>query len=305
MANATSMEAGQPTDHLQQVRRLLRQKEYRRAVETIDRRLVGVTNVTSRVAVEDVRTYAYERLGRIGPGPHPGRWNPVSLRRGVQVSLRRPVAVDLRRLDRPTLERVLRWLFAGELRAAQDALHHADPAAAATAAEFAARIDDRSTSVALLHAFALHGLVTAALRNPAADLDEIDGRLQRADRLAARVAADPTLRDPYKRLVAALDEVSDVVDRRRESTGRTEGVNALVRRFNLLARHYNDADQTISHVQVGNARASLAQISAEVDRQIRKYPPESTAGQVLADLRSQCVRYRGYLERRARAAVRD
>ena len=74
------------------------------------------------------------------------------------------------------------------------------------------------------------------------------------------------------------------------------------RRFNRLVEHYNDKDQIVSQIQLGNARASLAQIRADVERLSREHPPDTPAGQMLVDLRGQCARYKVYLERLARTA---
>jgi hypothetical protein len=303
MANGTSVEAGQPVEYLAQVRWLLRHREYRRAVEAIDRRWAYLADDASPIPVEDVRTYAYERLVSLGPGQS-GR-APVSLRRGSQVSLRRSVLVDLRRLDRPALERVLRWVLGPELRAAEEALRAGDYAATVTAAEAAARIDDRSTRIALAHARALHELAVDALNGEAPDFDDVLGKLQRATRLANRVGADPALRDSHKKLSAALDEVVAVAKRRRDRTARVEAVRSVVRRFNRLVQHYNERDQVASHVQLGNARASLAQIRGEVERLSRQHEAGSPAGQVLADLLLKCVQYRDHLERLARHVPGD
>jgi exonuclease VII small subunit len=308
MANATSTQTAPAPDHLAQVRRLLRQREYRRAIEEIDRRsrhLAGPTPPVplERVPLEDLRTYAFERLAVQGPGPSSRL--PVNLRRGIPVSLRRPVLVDLRRLDHPALEGVLRWLLAGEMRAAEEALRAHDYAAAVTAAELAARIDDRSTRIAYAHARARYELAVAALNAGSTDLDDILGQLQRAARLAKRAAADPALQEPRRKLSVAIVDAVAIVERRRARTARTEAVNELVRRFNRLAQHYSDKDQIVSHIQLGNARASLAQISAEVERLSRRHPADSPAGQVLADLRGQCARYRQHLERLGRSVRAD
>jgi hypothetical protein len=303
MANATSLDTGQAADHLAQVRRLLRQREYRRAIETIDRRLPNGAETGAGIPVEDVRTYAYERLVQQGPAPS---WRvPVNLRRGIPLSLRRPILVDLRRLSRPELERVLRWLLAGELRAAEDAVRAHDYAAAVTAAELAARMDERSTRLALVHARALYELAVAALNGPSPDLDDVLGKLQRAARLATRAAADPALRDPHRKLSVAIDDVAAIVERQRDRTARADAVASVVRRFNRLVQHYSDRDQIVSQVQLGNARASLAQIRADVDRLSRQHPAESPAGQVLVDLRGQCARYKLYLERLGRSVRAD
>jgi Tfp pilus assembly protein PilO len=58
-------------------------------------------------------------------------------------------------------------------------------------------------------------------------------------------------------------------------------------------------------VQLGNARASLAQISADVERLSRQHPVDSPAGHLLADLRQQCARYKLHLERLSRSARAD
>jgi hypothetical protein len=297
MANATSTDTGQSTEHLAQLRRLLRQREYRRAIETIDRWMPADADAGSPVSIEDVRTYAYEQLVKHGPGP-----TRVNLRRGIPVSLRRPITVDLRRLSGSALERVLRWLLAGELRAAEAALRADDYADAVTAAELAARIDDRCTRMALLHARALYEVSVAALKGHNADLDEVSGKLHRATRLALRAATDPTLSDPHKKLSVALDDVTAIVERRRVRTARADAVMSVVRRFYRLVEHYNDKDQIVSQVQLGNARASLAQIRADVERLSREHPADTPAGQILVDLRGQCVRYKAYLERVSRSA---
>lgn len=302
MANPTRMETGQSAEHLAQVRRFIRQREYRRALELIDRWLIEPDD-GSPVPIEDVRTYAYEQLTRHGSSP--SRRAPVNLRRGIPVSLRRPINVDLRRLSGPALERVLRWLLAGELRTAEAALRADDYAGTVTAAENAARIDDRCTRMALLHARALYEVCVAALKAQTADLDDVSGKLHRATRLALRAATDPTLRDPHKKLSVAIDDVSAIVERRRARTARADAVTAVVRRFNRLVEHYSDKDQIISHVQLGNARASLAQIRADVERLSREHPPDTPAGQVLVDLRGQCARYKTYLERVARTVRVD
>jgi hypothetical protein len=299
----TGIDTGQGAEHLALVRRLLRQRDYRRAVETIDRYLLNGTGTTAPVSVEDLRTYAYEQV--IQHGPEPGRRPRVNLRRGRPVSLRRPIPVDLRRLDGTTLERLLRWLLAGEIRAAEEALRARDYPAAVTAAEFAARIDDRSTRVASLHARALYELVTAALNNQAPDLDDVSVKLQRAARLSARASADPALREPHHKLSVAIDDLTAIVERQRVRTVKADEIKSVVRRFNRLVEHYSDADQVISQVQVGNARASLAQIRAEVDRLSQKHPIDSPAGEVLVDLRGQCARYKQYLERLGRTAIPD
>ncbi len=301
MANPTRMETGQSAEHLAQVRRFIRQREYRRALETIDRGLIEPDD--QPVPIEDVRTYAYEQLTKHGSAP--SRRAPVNLRRGIPVSLRRPISVDLRRLSGPALERLLRWLLAGELRTAEAALRADDYAGAVTAAENAARIDDRCARMALLHARALYELVVAALKAQTADLDDVAGKLQRATRLALRAATDPTLRDPHKKLSVAIDDVSAIVERRRARTARADAVTAVVRRFNRLVDHYSDKDQLISFVQLGNARASLAQIRADVERLSREHPPDTPAGQILVDLRGQCTRYKTFLERVARTVRID
>jgi len=308
VANATSMDTDQAADHLAQVRRLLRQREYRRAIETIDRRLLNVAGPVGAgppgvVPVEDLRTYAYERLVRHGPGPS---WQvPVNLRRGMPLSLRRPIMVDLRRLSRTEQERVLRWLLAGELRAAEDAVRAGDYATAVRAAEFAARIDDRSTRIALVHARALYELAVAGLNGKSPDLDDVLGKLQRAARLATRAAADPTLRGPHQKLSVAIDEVAAIVEQRRARTARVDAVKSVVQRFNRLVEHYSGRDQIVSHVQLGNARASLAQIRADVERLSRQHAAESPAGQLLADLRERCAQYRQHLERLGRSIRAD
>jgi hypothetical protein len=303
MASATGVEADRQADPLTQVRRLLRQREYRRAVEMIDHRLLGAAGLASPVPVEDLKTYAYERLARFGPGPS---WRtPVSLRRGNRVSLRRPVVVDLRRLDRPELERVLRWLLAGELHAVDEALRAGDWPALVNAAEFAGRVDDRSTRVAVAHARGLYELCVAALNRESPDLDDVLGQLQRAARLAARAASDPSLGEAPEKLLAGIEEVATLVERRRARTARVEAVRSVVRRFNRLTEHYADRDQLISHIQLGNARASLAQIRGDVDRLIPHHEPDSPAGQLLADLRVKCDRYKEQLERRGRSLRAD
>jgi len=300
MASPTSMETGQSAEHLAQVRRFLRQREYRRAIETIDRWLAADALDDSPVPIEDVRTYAYEGLAKHGSSPT--RRKPVNLRRGIPVSLRRPITVDLRRLSGSALERVMRWLLAAELRTAENALRADDYAGAVTAAEFAARIDDRCTRMALLHARALYEVCVAALKGQTADLDDVSGKLHRATRLALRASTDPTLRDPHKKLSVAIDDVSAIVERRRARTARADAVASVVRRFNRLVEHYNDKDQIVSQIQLGNARASLAQIRADVERLSREHPPDTPAGQMLVDLRGQCARYKVYLERLARTA---
>lgn len=302
MANPTSVETGQSAEHLGHVRRFIRQREYRRALEIIDRWLIEPEG-GSPVPIEDVRTYAYEQLTKHGSSP--SRRNPVNLRRGIPVSLRRPIHVDLRRLSGPALERVLRWLLAGELRTAEAALRADDYTGTVTAAENAARIDDRCTRMALLHSRALYELCVAALKGQSADLDDVSAKLHRATRLALRAATDPTLRDPHKKLSVAIDDVSAIVERRRARTARADAVTAVVRRFNRLVEHYSDKDQLISFVQLGNARASLAQIRADVERLSREHPPDTPAGQVLVDLRGQCSRYKTYLERVARTVRID
>jgi hypothetical protein len=78
-----------------------------------------------------------------------------------------------------------------------------------------------------------------------------------------------------------------------------------VRRFNGLVQHYKDRDQVVSQVQLGNARASLAQIRADVERLCRQHPPDTPAGQVLVDLRGQCARYKLHLERLGRSVRAD
>lgn len=314
MATATSMDDGQSERRLherrldeqrvEEVRRLLRQREYRRAVELIDRRLLAVPEDSSLpVSIEDLRTYAYERLVR--HGPEPSRRVPVNLRRGIPVSLRRPVPVDLRRLTRPRLERILRWLLAGELRAAEDAVRAGDYPTAVRAAGYAAQIDDRSTRVAFVHARALYELATAALDTTSPDFDEVMGQLQRAARLANRVLTDPAAGDSAKQLDHAIDEAVVAVQRRQDRTARVEAVNTVVRRFNQLVQHYDVRDQIVSQIQLGNARASLAQISAEVERLSRQHPADTTAGQVLADLREKCARYKLRLERLSRSVRAD
>jgi len=300
MANPTSMETGQSAEHLAQVRRFLRQREYRRAIETIDRWMAIEGDDGSPVSIEDVRTYAYEQLTKHRSSQ--SRRAPVNLRRGMPVSLRRPITVDLRRLSGSALERVLRWLLAGELRTAETALRADDYAGAVTAAEHAARIDDRCTRMALLHSRALYEVCVAALKAQTADLDEVAGKLHRATRLALRAATDPTLRDPHKKLSVAIDDVSAIVERRRARTARADAVASVLRRFNRLVEHYNDKDQVVSQIQLGNARASLAQIRADVERLSREHPPDTPAGQMLVDLRGQCARYKTYLERLSRTA---
>ncbi|GIJ45451.1 hypothetical protein Val02_23370 [Virgisporangium aliadipatigenens] len=295
MASATGVEADRQADPLAQVRRLLRHREYRRAVEMIDRRLIGVVAVDTRFPLEDLKTYAYERLSRFGPGPS---WRtPVSLRRGNPVSLRRPVTVDLRRLDRAELEQVLRWLLAGEIRAADEALRAGDWTGVVTAAEFAGRIDDRSTRIAAAHARGLYELAVDALDRESPDLDDVLGQLQRAARLAARAGTDPSLGAGPKKLTAGIEEVAAIVERRRARAARVEAVRSVVRRFNRLTEHYADRDQLISHVQLGNARASLAQIRGDVERLLPQHEPDSPASRMLADLRVKIDQYKIQLER--------
>ena len=296
MANTIGIDISQSAEHMGQVRRFLRQRDYRRAIETIDR----WSPTDESVSIEDIRTYAYEQLAKHGSAP--SRRVPVNLRRGIPVSLRRPIPVDLRRLSGSALERVLRWLLAAELRAAEAALRADDYAGAVTAAELAARVDDRCTRMALLHARALYEVCVAELKAQTADLDDVAGKLHRATRLALRASTDPTLRDPHKKLSVAIDDVSAIVERRRARTARADAVASVVRRFNRLVEHYNDKDQVVSQIQLGNARASLAQIRADVERLSREHPPDTPAGQMLVDLRGQCVRYKVYLERLARTA---
>jgi hypothetical protein len=299
MANVTVRYTGLPPADLTQVRRLLRQREFRRALETLDRHIYDTDGT---VSVADVRTYAYERLRREGGSP--SRRTPVNLRRGMPVSLRRPIPVDLNRLDRAARERVLRWLLAGELRAAEEALRAGDYDAAVTAVELAARIDDRCTRVALVHARALYELVVVAMGDQPPDLDDVAGQLQLAGRLADRAASDPALREPYLKLSAAIDNVAGIVERRRARTARIEAVSGVVQRLDRLVEHYNRS-QIVSHVQLGNARASLAQIRAEVDKLSRQHEPDSPAGRILADLRAKCSQYKEYLERRGRTVRAD
>jgi hypothetical protein len=298
VARAISVESDPYTDHLEHVRSLLRERRYRRAVETIDRWLPNGAGQTAPVPVEDVRTYAFERLTRHGPAP---AWRPpVNLRRGIPVSLRRPVTVDLRRLARPELERVLRWLLAEELRAAQDASRAGDYAAAADAAEAAAQIDDRSTRIAMIHARALYELAVAALNGPTPDLDDVSGKLHRAARLANRAAAELALRDPQQKLSFAIVDVAAIVERRRSRTAAADEIKAVVERFNHLVLHY-EHNPIMSRIQVGNAKASLAQIRGDVERLSRQHPADTPVGEVLVDLRGQCARYKLYLERLGRS----
>jgi hypothetical protein len=301
MATATSAQTGQTAEQLADVRRLLRQREYRRAIESIDRHLLDISGAP--VPIEDVRTYGYELLVRRGGSPT--RRAPVNLRRGRPVSLRRPVAVDLNRLTRAQLERVLRWLLSGEIRAADDALRADEYADAVTACERADRIDNRSTHVTMVHARALYELAVVALKGQAPSLDDVSQKLQKAGWLVMRVSHDPTVRDAHKKLSTAIDDVSAIVERRRARTARADAVTTVVRRFNALVQHYDDKNQLISHVQLGNARASLAQIRADVDRLLQQHSPDSPAGQILVDLRGQCVRYREHLERVGRRIRAD
>jgi len=301
MATATMAQPGQTAEQVTQLRRLLRQREYRRAIELIDRHLLDVTGTP--VPIDDVRTYAFELLGRRGPSAL--RRVPVNLRRGAPVSLRRPVTVDLRRLTRAELERVLRWLLAAEIRAADDALRADEYADAVAAAEAAGRIDNRSTHIAMVHARALYELAVLALNGKSPDLDEVSQRLQKAGWLTMRAAHDPTVRDAHKKLSAAIDDVSAIVERRRARTARADAVTAVVQRFNRLVQHYDDKDQLISYVQLGNARASLAQVRADVDRLLQQHDPASPAGVILVDLRGQCVRFKTHLERVGRRIRAD
>jgi hypothetical protein len=304
MATATTTQPGQTAEQLTQVRRLLRQREYRRAIELIDRHLLDAEAVglspkeattDTPVSVGDLRTYAYELLAKRGPSSL--RRVPVNLRRGVPVSLRRPVAVDLNRLTRSELERVLRWLLSGEIRAADEALRADEYADAVAAAEAAERIDNRSTHVAMVHARALYELAILALNGQSPDLDAVAKRLQNAGSLAMRAAHDPGVRDAHKKLSVAIDDVSAIVERRRARTARADAVTAVVQRFNRLVQHYDDKDQLISYIQLGNVRASLAQIRADVDRLLQQHHPDSPAGVILVDLRGQCARYKEHLER--------
>jgi hypothetical protein len=301
MATATMAQPGQTAEQVTQLRRLLRQREYRRAVELIDRHLLDVTGTP--VPIDDLRTYSFELLGRRGPSAL--RRVPVNLRRGAPVSLRRPVAVDLRRLTRAELERVLRWLLAAEIRAADDALRADEYADAVAAAEAAGRIDNRSTHMSMVHARALYELAVLALNGKSPDLDEVSQRLQKAGWLALRASHDPTVRDAHKKLSAAIDDVAAIVERRRARTARADAVTAVVQRFNRLVHHYDDKDQLISYVQLGNARASLAQVRADVDRLLQQHDPASPAGVILVDLRGQCARYKVHLERVSRTIRAD
>ncbi len=303
MSTLTTTQFGQTAERLTQVRKLLRQREYRRALELIDRHLLDTETAGTPVPVEDLRTYAYELLGRRGASAT--RRTPVNLRRGIPVSLRRPVAVDLHRLTRAQLERVLRWLLAGEIRLADDALRADEYAEAVSACEAAERIDNRSTHVAMVHARARYELAVLALNGQAADLDDVSKQLQKAGWLVMRAAHDPTVRDAHKKLSVAIDDVSAIVERRRARTARADAVSGVVARFNRLVQHYDDRDQLISHVQLGNARASLAQIRADVDRLLQVNAPESPAGMILVDLRGQCARYKEHLERVGRRIRAD
>jgi hypothetical protein len=299
MAKVTRPDAGLPTADLAPVRRLLRQGEFRRALESLEWR---PPEADGALPVEDVRTYAYERLNREGAGPS---WRtPVNLRREKPVSLRRSISVDLRRLDRTALERVLRWLLAGELRSAEEALRAGDYNGVITAAEFAGRIDTRSTRMALLHARALYELAVAALNEQPPDLNAVATRLQRAVRLANRAASDPALREHHAKLSAAIDGVTEVVERRRARTAQIEAVTGVVRRLDQLIQHY-DRSRIVSHVQLGNARASLAQIRADVERLSRQHPADSPAGRLLADTLYKCVQYKDQLERTGRKIRAD
>ena len=76
----------------------------------------------------------------------------------------------------------------------------------------------------------------------------------------------------------------------------------MVRRFNNLVQHY-EQNQLISRIQVGNAKASLAQIRGEVERLSRQHAADTPAGQMLVDLRGQCARYKLYLERLGRSLL--
>jgi len=295
MATATTAQSGQTAEQLAQVRRLLRQREYRRAIELIDRHLSEEATTPSTVPVGDVRTYAYELLGKRGGSAV--RRAPVNLKRGIPVSLRRPVAVDLNRLTRSELQRVLRWLLSGEIRAADEALRADEYADAVAACEAAERIDNRSTHVAMVHARARYELAVLALNGQSPDLDEVSKLLQRAGWLAMRAAHDPAVRDAHKKLSVAIDDVSAIVERRRARTARADAVTAVVQRFNRLVQHYEDKDQLISHIQLGNAKASLAQIRGDVDRLLQLNHPETRAGMILVDLRGQCARYKEHLER--------
>lgn len=301
MAIATTTQFGQTAEYLSQARRLLRQREYRRAIELIDRHLLDTTSTP--VPMEDLRTYAYELLGKRGASAT--RRAPVNLKRGVPVSLRRPVAVDLHRLTRAQLERILTWLLSGEIRAADEALRADEYSDAVSACEAAERIDNRSTHVAMVHARARYELAVLALNGQAADLDDVAKQLQKAGWLVMRAAHDPTVRDAHKKLSVAIDDVTAIVERRRARTARADAVSAVVQRFNRLVQHYDDKDQLISHVQLGNARASLAQIRADVDRLLRLNAPDSAAGMILVDLRGQCARYKEHLERVGRRIRAD
>lgn len=301
MATATTAQFGHTAEQLTQVRRLLRQREYRRALELIDRHLLDTTGLP--VPAEDLRTYAYELLGKRGASAV--RRAPVNLRRGVPVSLRRPVAVDLHRLTRSQLERVLNWLLSGEIRAADEALRADEYADAVAACEAAERIDNRSTHVAMVHARARYELAVLALNGQAPNLEEVSRQLQKAGWLVMRAAHDPTVRDAHKKLSAAIDDVGAIVERRRARTARADAVTAVVQRFNRLVRHYDDKDQLISHVQLGNVRASLATIRADVDRLLAQHHPDSPAGVILIDLRGQCARYKEHLERVGRRIRAD
>jgi hypothetical protein len=133
----------------------------------------------------------------------------------------------------------------------------------------------------------------------------VSKQLQKAGWLVMRAAHDPTVRDAHKKLSVAIDDVSAIVERRRARTARADAVSGVVARFNRLVQHYDDRDQLISHVQLGNARASLAQIRADVDRLLQVNAPESPAGMILVDLRGQCARYKEHLERVGRRIRAD
>jgi hypothetical protein len=178
-------------------------------------------------------------------------------------------------LDPDTLQEVIEWLTDEEITLAEAAFRSRDLAGALRSCEAAARIDDRGSRVAYVHAYAL--LYRVKGKEEAAG-DLVD--LERAAELARRASTNRRLRAQAEKVHQATLRTAD--ERRQRQAARAEiaPLEALTRRYNSFEEHYGG--KTMFYwVEVGNASSSLAQMAADLPELRQRYAKEPDAIAVL------------------------
>ena len=200
------------------------------------------------------------------------------------------------------LQRVIVWLTREELAAGERALAADRPFAATRFLTAADRIDPRGTRAAFVHALALHraaqksmdraaeaeraGPDAAAVppeRTMTAHLHRAERCLRLAGPLTGRAAGDPELRLECEHLAVTVERQLAALVERRATADRMAAACGCLVDYDAFARHYA-GEAMRSHADRAAFQASLAALSARIDRLLHRSPAGSAEARLLTTL---------------------